>query len=313
MLTPAHKVYVAGHRGLVGSALERALVAKGYKNILTRTRQELDLLDQAKVREFLKTEKPDYILLAAARVGGIGANMRYPADFIYENLMVEANVIHSAHMAGIENILFLGSSCIYPKQATQPIEESALLTGPLEPTNEPYALSKIAGISLCQSYNRQYGRKYRPVMPTNLYGIRDNFDTENAHVIPALISRFHAAKEKSVPEVVLWGSGTPRREFLFSDDFADACLYLMEHDESTDLINIGAGEDIPIRELAELIREVVGYRGEIRFDTGKPDGTMRKLLNVERLQALGWKPRTLLKEGLTRTYDWYVHNQTGRP
>jgi GDP-L-fucose synthase len=312
MLTPKHRIFVAGHRGLVGSALVRALQAKGYGPIITRTRAELDLLDQPAVREFLKKEKPDYILLAAARVGGIGANMTYPADFIYENLMVEANVIHGAHQAGVENILFLGSSCIYPRQAPQPIVESALLTGPLEPTNAPYALSKIAGIAMCDAYNKQHKRKYRPVMPTNLYGIQDNFDTENAHVIPALISRFHAAKTQKLPEVVLWGTGTPRREFLYSDDFADACLFLLEKDESLDLINVGTGEDIAIRDLAQIIGKVVGYPGEVRFDTSKPDGMMRKVLSVDRLKQLGWRPRTSLEEGLTRAYDWYLNHQTGR-
>lgn len=313
MLTPDHKIYVAGHRGLVGSAFVRALKAKGYRSILTVTREELDLLDQQAVRKFLKSEKPDFIILAAARVGGIGANMRYPADFIYENLMVECNAIHGAHEAGIENLLFLGSSCIYPKEAPQPIHEDALLTGPLEPTNAPYALSKIAGLSLCESFNRQYGRKYRSVMPTNLYGIGDNFDTENAHVIPALMSRIHTAKEKNLPEVLLWGTGTPRREFLYSDDMADACLFLLENVESLDLINIGSGEDIAISDLATMIAEAVGYRGTIVFDSGKPDGMMRKLLNVDRLKNLGWHQRTPLRDGIIRTYDWFRTHQAGRP
>ncbi len=312
MLTPSHRIFVAGHSGLVGSALIRALEGKGYKNLITRTRSELNLLDQPAVQAFMKNEKPDYVLLAAAKVGGIGANMTFPADFIYDNLMVSANVIHGAHLAGVEHLLFLGSSCIYPRQAPQPIGEDALLTGPLEPTNAPYAISKIAGITMCEAYNRQYGRKYRPVMPTNLYGVNDNFDTENAHVIPALMSRFHIAKVKNLPEVVLWGTGTPRREFLYSDDLADACLFLLEKDDSLELMNIGAGEDIPIRDLAQMIGETVGYKGTVRFDTDKPDGMMRKLLNVERLHALGWRPRTPLKEGLQRTYDWYLNHQTGR-
>ncbi len=313
MLTPSHRIFVAGHRGLVGSALVRALEKRGYKHILTRSRTELDLLDQPAVRAFLMKEKPEYILLAAAKVGGIGANMAFPADFIYDNLMVAANVIHSAHVANIDHLLFLGSSCIYPRQAPQPIGEDALLTGPLEPTNAPYAISKIAGITMCEAYNRQYGRSYRPVMPTNLYGINDNFDTENAHVIPALMSRFHAAKIKHLPEVVLWGTGTPRREFLYADDAADACLFLLEKDDSLDLVNIGVGEDIPIHDLAQIMSETVGYRGKVRFDTGKPDGMMRKLLNVQRLATLGWRPRTTLREGLQQTYDWYLRHQTGRP
>ncbi len=239
--------------------------------------------------------------------------MTYPADFIYDNLMVECNVIHGAHEAGIDHLLFLGSSCIYPKHAPQPITEEALLTGPLEPTNAPYAISKIAGIHLCESYNRQYGRQYRSVMPTNLYGVGDNFDTENAHVIPALMSRIHAAKMKNLPEVVLWGTGTPRREFLNSDDMADACIFLLENTESLELINIGSGEDIAIKDLAELIAEVVGYKGKIVFDISKPDGMMRKLLDVTRLKNLGWSPQTLLKDGIIRTYDWYLQHQTGRP
>lgn len=305
MLKKNHKIYVAGHRGLVGSALTRKLQDKGYENLLVRTHDELDLLNQHAVFDFLKNEKPDVVILAAAKVGGIGANVAYPAEFIYENLQIECNVIHGSFEADINDLLFLGSSCIYPKMAEQPISESSLLTGPLESTNEPYALAKIAGVSLCQSYNRQYQTRYRPVMPTNLYGPEDNFDTENAHVIPALISRFHMAKENNSKEVTLWGTGKPKREFLYVDDLADACVFLLESDTSLDLINIGTGEDITIHELASAIAAVVEFDGEIRFDPSKPDGTPRKLLDVSRIHSLGWKHSTSLEEGLQRTYAWY--------
>lgn len=305
MLQSSHKIYVAGHRGLVGSALTRKLHEKGYENLLVRTHDELDLLDQHAVFDFLKNKQPDVVMLAAAKVGGIGANIAYPAEFIYENLQIECNVIHGAFQAGINDLLFLGSSCIYPKMAEQPIPESSLLTGLLETTNESYALAKIAGVSLCQSYNHQYQTRYRPVMPTNLYGPEDNFDAENAHVIPALIGRFHTAKENGSTKVTLWGTGNPKREFLYVDDLADACVFLLESDSSLDLINIGTGEDITIHELASAIATVVGFDGEIRFDPSKPDGTPRKLLDVSRIHSLGWKHSTSLEEGLQRTYAWY--------
>lgn len=308
MLNSSQKVYVAGHRGLVGSALMQALKEKDYDNLLLKTRDELDLLDQRAVHDFLRKEKPDVILLAAAKVGGIGANTKFPADFLYENLQIETNIIHGAYRAGVQDLLFLGSSCIYPKLAPQPIPESALLTGPLEPTNEPYALAKIAGIGLCQAYNRQYGTRYRPVMPTNLYGPGDNFDPEHAHVIPGLLARFHKAKTDGAQEVTLWGTGTPRREFLYVSDLADACVFLLEHDSSLDLINIGSGTDITIRELGEEVRRIVGFEGSLRFDPSKPDGTPRKLLDVSRLHRLGWRPRISLEEGLTRTYAWFLEH-----
>jgi len=297
------KVYVAGHRGMVGSAIVRALRARGHKDIVTRTHAELDLADQQAVRDFFTREKPDHVVLAAAKVGGIHANNTYPAEFIYENLMMEANVVHEACRAGVKKLLFLGSSCIYPVRAEQPMREDALLTGTLEPTNEPYAIAKIAGIKLCESYNRQYGVDYRSVMPTNLYGPGDNYHPENSHVIPALIRRFHEAKEARAPKVVIWGTGTPRREFLYVDDLADACVRLMELDVEAALLNIGTGTDVTIRELAETVMKVVGYQGRIVFDRSKPDGTPRKLLDVSRAAALGWTARTSLRDGIQRAYD----------
>ena len=305
------RIYVAGHRGMVGSAIVRALRARGDDEVLTRTHAELDLADQAAVRAYMGREKPDAVVLAAAKVGGIHANNTYPAEFIYENLMIEANVVHEAWRAGVKRLLFLGSSCIYPRLAPQPMREDALLTGPLEPTNEPYAIAKIAGIKLCESYNRQYGVDYRSVMPTNLYGPGDNYHPENSHVIPALIRRFHEAKAANAPKVVIWGTGTPKREFLYVDDMAAASLHVMDLDRATydantqpmlSHINVGTGEDISIRELAQLIAKVVGYRGSIEQDPSKPDGTPRKLMDVGRLQALGWRARVGLEEGLALAY-----------
>ena len=297
------KIYVAGHRGMVGSALLRNLQSKGYTNVITRTRSELNLLGQQAVHTFLKQEQPAYIFLAAARVGGIYANNTYRADFIYENLAVEANVIHGAHLAGIGRLCFLGSSCIYPRDCPQPIKEEYLLTGPLEPTNEPYAIAKIAGIKLCESYNRQYGVQYVSVMPTNLYGPNDNYDLINSHVLPALIRKAHEAKLRSDSSYVVWGSGRPMREFLYVDDMADACVFLMERDDVQDgLFNVGTGQDVTIRELAETVMDVVGFEGEIVFDASKPDGTPRKLLNVDRLRALGWQSETSLRDGIAKAY-----------
>ena len=297
------KIYVAGHRGMVGSALVRNLQSKGYTNIVYRTRSELDLLDQQAVRAFLKLEQPAYIFIAAAKVGGIYANNRYRADFIYENLTVETNVIHGAYLAGIERLCFLGSSCIYPRDCPQPIKEEYLLTGPLEPTNEPYAIAKIAGIKVCESYTRQYGTQYVSVMPTNLYGPNDNYDLNNSHVLPALIRKAHEAKLRGDASYVVWGSGNPMREFLYVDDMADACVFLMERDDVRDgLFNVGTGQDVTIRKLAETVMDVVGFEGEIVFDASKPDGTPRKLLNVDRLRALGWQSETSLRDGIAKAY-----------
>ena len=302
------KIFVAGHRGLVGSAILRKLQAEGYTNLVTRTRAELDLRDQAAVNRFFEEERPEYVFLAAAKVGGILANSTYPADFIRDNLQIQTNVIDAAYRHGVKKLLFLGSSCIYPKYAPQPMKEEHLLTGPLEPTNEWYAVAKIAGIKMAQAYRRQYGFNAISLMPTNLYGPGDNFDLETSHVIPALIRKFHEAKVEGKPHVVVWGTGKPRREFLHVDDLADAALFLMKNYDSEEIINVGVGEDVSIRELAELIQDVVGFEGEIVFDTTKPDGTPRKLLDVSRLQALGWKARIPLREGLASTYRWYVEN-----
>ena len=315
LLAPETRIFVAGHQGLVGSAIMRSLREKGYPNLVVRAHKELELTDQMAVRHFFREEKIDYVIMAAAKVGGIHANNTYPAEFIYDNLMVEANVVHEAYCAGIERILFLGSSCIYPRDALQPMQENALLTGPLELTNEPYAIAKIAGIKLCESYNRQYGTHYRSVMPTNLYGPNDNFDLENCHVLPALMRKFHEAKENAEPFVEIWGTGNPRREFLHVDDLADACVSIMElSDDSYESnvsprnshINIGTGEDVTIRELAEMIRDTVGYQGKIQFNADKPDGTPRKLLDVALLNRLGWKFKISLREGLSSTYQWYL-------
>ncbi|ACS54747.1 GDP-L-fucose synthase [Rhizobium sp. WSM1325] len=296
------KIYVAGHRGMVGSAIVRRLKAGGYTNIVTRSHAELDLVNQAAVAEFMKAERPDYIFMAAARVGGIHANNVYRAEFLYQNLMIETNVVHAAWQAGVERMLFLGSSCIYPRDCPQPIREEYLLTGPLEQTNEAYAIAKIAGVKLCESYNRQYGTRYVSGMPTNLYGPNDNYDLDSSHVMPALIRKVHEAKIRGDRQLVVWGSGRPMREFLYVDDMADACVFLMEKEVSEGLINIGTGEDITIRELAETIMRVVGFTGEIVYDQTKPDGTPRKLMSVDRLSALGWKATTSLGDGIARAY-----------
>lgn len=303
------KIYIAGHRGLVGSALLRRLERAGFHNLLLRTHAELDLLDQNATREFFAREKPEYVFLAAARVGGILANSTRPAQFIHDNLVVETNVIHAAYEQGVKKLLFLGSSCIYPRLAPQPMKEEHLLSGPLEETNKPYAVAKIAGIIMCQSYNKQYGTNFISVMPTNLYGTNDNFDLESAHVLPALIRRFHEAKRDGNPSVVAWGTGAPRREFLHVDDMADACLFLMERYDGDEIVNIGTGEDLSVRELTELVSKVVGYKGDIVWDASKPDGTPRKLLDVSKIQGLGWKHSIALRDGIADTYQWYVQNR----
>lgn len=310
------KIYVAGHRGLVGSALVRALQSRGYRNLLLRTHTELDLTDQAAVEIFFAREKPEYVLLAAAKVGGIHANNTYPAEFIEQNLAIQTNVIHESWRNNVKRLLFLGSSCIYPKECPQPIKEEYLLTGLLEPTNRPYALAKIAGIEMCHAYNRQYGTRYMAAMPTNLYGPNDNYDLNNSHVLPALIRKMHEAKLSGAKEVVVWGTGTPKREFLYSDDMADACLFLLEqpeeklaglfNDMTPPLVNVGCGEDISIRELAGLVREIVGFKGELTFDTSKPDGTMRKLMDVGKLAQLGWQAKMSLQTGVSLAYQSYL-------
>ncbi len=300
------KIFVAGHRGMVASAIVRRLQCAGYPNVITRTRQELDLLNQRAVHDFLSAEQPDYLFIAAAKVGGIQANNVYRADFIYQNLMIEANLIHGAHLAGVQKLMFLGSSCIYPKLAPQPMSEDALLTGPLEPTNEPYAIAKIAGIKMCEAYNAQYGREYISVMPTNLYGVNDNYDLNNSHVLPALIRKTHEAKVRGDRELVVWGTGTPMREFLYADDLADACVFLMEQGYSGPLVNIGTGTDVTIRELAETVTRVLGFTGTLNFDTSKPDGTPRKLMNVSRLTQLGWKATTKLEDGIRMAYQDFL-------
>lgn len=311
------KIFLAGHQGMVGAAILRQLHARGA-DVITRTRTELDLTDQAAVRAFFQAERIDAVILAAAKVGGIHANNTYPAEFIYENLMIEANVIHQSFRAGVRRLLFLGSSCIYPRAARQPMAEDALLTGVLEPTNEPYAIAKIAGIKLCESYNRQYGTDYRSVMPTNLYGPGDNFHPDNSHVLPALIRRFHEAVVTGADEVVVWGSGKPRREFLHVDDMAEASLFLMDLDPETyarhtapmlSHINVGSGTDISIADLAATIADVTGFSGRITFDASKPDGTMQKLMDVSRLTSLGWRARTDLTDGITNTYAWFLDHQ----
>jgi len=306
------RIYVAGHRGMVGSAILRNLAGRGYSNLLTRTRSELDLLDQAAVRAFMQAERPDYLFMAAALVGGIQANNTRRADFIYENMLIEANVMQGAHMAGVERLLFLGSSCIYPRDCPQPMKEAYLLTGPLEPTNEPYAIAKIAGIKLAESFNRQYGRRYVSVMPTNLYGPNDNYDLAGSHVLPALIRKVHEATQRGDAELVVWGSGKPMREFLHVDDMADACVFLMEHAEIVDgMFNVGTGTDVTIRELAETVMQVGGFPGRIGFDSSKPDGTPRKLLDVSRLKALGWSARIGLREGIAATFADYRASLNG--
>lgn len=302
------KIYVAGHRGLVGSAIVRGLKAKGYTNIIGKTHAELDLMDNVAVEEFFKTEKPEYVFLAAAKVGGIYANSTYPADFIFQNLQIQQNVIGNAFKYNVKKLMFLGSSCIYPKMCPQPIKEEYLLSGYLEETNEGYALAKISGLKMCQFFNKQYGTNYISVMPTNLYGPYDNFSGINSHVMPALIRRFHEAKINNAPEVVVWGSGTPLREFLYSEDMADACIYLMETYKGNDFFNIGTGKEITIKGLAELIKEVVGYEGKIVWDSTKPDGTPRKLLDVSRLEKAGWKYKMELKDGVKEAYKWFLEN-----
>lgn len=310
------KIYVAGHRGLVGSALLRRLQAGGYGNLITRTHAELELRDQKAVQAFFAAEKPDYVILAAAKVGGIQANNTYPAEFIHDNLVIQTNVIHSAWQNKVERLLFLGSSCIYPKDCPQPIKEEYLLTGPLEPTNRPYALAKIAGIEMCHAYNRQYGTRYMAAMPTNLYGPGDNYDLNNSHVMPALMRKMHEARQSGAKEVVVWGTGTPKREFLYSEDMADACIYLLEQseaklgslfsDEKPPLVNIGCGEDLTIKELAEMVADVVGFKGSLTFDTNKPDGTMRKVMDVSRIRSMGWEPRVALRQGIALAYEDFV-------
>ena len=311
------KIYIAGHRGLVGSAILRNLESKGYDNLLTKNHEDLDLTDQTKVKSFFDGEKPDYVILAAAKVGGIYANNTYPADFIYQNTMIEANVIQSAFENKVKRLLFLGSTCIYPKKIEQPMKEEALLSNKLEPTNEPYALSKILGIKLCESYNRQHGTDFRSVMPTNLYGINDNFDPDNSHVIPGLIQRFHKAKINNEKEVIVWGTGRAMREFLYVDDMAEASLFVMGIDKEIydantspmiSHINVGSGKDITIKDLAEMIGKVVGFEGKIHFDKSKPDGSPRKLIDVSRITNMGWKNTTSLRTGLDKTYNWYKNN-----
>ena len=313
-------IFVAGHRGMVGSAIIRQLEKQGCQNIITRTSTELDLTNQAAVLEFFSSQSIDVVFLAAAKVGGIHANNKFPAEFIYQNLMIEANVIHQAWQAGVNKLLFLGSSCIYPKLAEQPMQEKALLTGVLEPTNEPYALAKIAGIKLCESYNRQYGTDYRSVMPTNLYGENDNFHPENSHVIPAMMRRFHEAKQSRASEVIVWGTGTPMREFLHVDDMAEACIHVIQLNNETyeantqtmlSHINVGTGVDCTIKELAETMAKVTGFEGEIVFDNTKPDGTPRKLMDVSRLNALGWQANISLEKGLDSTYQWFLQSEKG--
>lgn len=306
------KIYVAGHRGLVGSALMRELVQQGYTNIVVKTHAELDLKDQHAVNKFFRQEKPEYVFLAAAKVGGIGANSQYPAMFIYDNLMMEANIIHASYQNQVEKLLFLGSSCIYPRMAEQPIKEESLLTGALEPTNDAYAIAKIAGIKMCQAYNEQYGTKYISVMPTNLYGPNDNFDLYSSHVLPALIRKFHEAKINNEDSVNVWGTGTPIREFLYVDDLAEACVYLMNTYDDSKIVNIGTGVGITIRELAETIGQIVGYKGKIVFDSSKPDGTPIKINDVSYLQKLGWKAKINLQKGIQLTYKWFCTNKESK-
>jgi GDP-L-fucose synthase len=303
------KIYVAGHRGLVGTAIVRYLKENGWNNLLLRTHADLDLTDQQQVSDFFAQEKPDYVFLAAAKVGGIHANNSYPVEFIVDNLSIELNVISAAFAHRVKRLMFLGSSCIYPKHCPQPMKEDYLLSGSLEPTNEPYAIAKIAGIKMCEAYNRQYGTDFVSVMPTNLYGPNDNFDLQNSHVLPALIRKFHEAKERGDTKVTIWGTGTPRREFLYVDDMADACVYVMNRDGFNDMVNIGVGDDIAIGDLAKLVGEVINYEGDLVFDTEKPDGTPQKLLDIGRLSTLGWQAKTSLRDGIFMTYKWFLENQ----
>ena len=309
MMKKTDKIYVAGHAGMVGSAIVNALIHGGFSNLVYRSSNDLDLRNQSAVEFFFNAEKPQYVFLAAAKVGGIVANNTYRADFLYDNLMIVSNIIHAAHKNAVSKLLFLGSSCIYPKMATQPIKEEYLLTGPLETTNEPYSIAKIAGIKLCETYRAQYGSNYISVMPTNLYGKNDNYHPENSHVLPALIRRFHEAKMQGLKEVTIWGSGNPLREFLFADDLADACVFLMENYNEKEIINIGTGTDISIKELAEMIREITGFKGGLVFDTSKPDGTPRKLLDVSKLNNLGWHYKTELKAGIQLAYEDFLQKQ----
>lgn len=302
------KIYIAGHNGLVGSAIKRNLENNGFQNLILKNRQELDLLNEKSVQLFFEQEKPDYVFLAAAKVGGILANNDFPADFIFENLKIQNNIIHHAYLSKVKKLLFLGSSCIYPRDCPQPIKEEYLLTGPLEKTNEAYAIAKIAGIKMCQAYNKQYKTNYICAMPTNLYGIGDNFDLKSSHVLPALLRKFHEAKMNNQKEVVMWGTGSPKREFLFVDDLANACVYLMNNYSDSEIVNIGTGEDLSIFELAQMIKEIVGFQGEIVTDPTKPDGTPRKLLDVSKLHSLGWQHKTNLEEGIKITYDWFLKN-----
>jgi GDP-L-fucose synthase len=306
MNTTTAKIFVAGHRGMVGSAIVRRLQSQGHAEVIVRSRSELDLLDQRAVREFMSAQQPDYVFIAAAKVGGIQANNVYRAEFLYQNLVIQANLIDAAHQAGVQRLMFLGSSCIYPKLAPQPLKEDCLLTGPLEPTNEPYAIAKIAGIKLCEAYNHQYGRQYVSVMPTNLYGINDNYDLQNSHVLPALIRKAHEAKVNGDHSLTVWGTGTPLREFLYADDLADACVYLMEQGYDGPIVNIGTGTDVTIRELAETVVRVIGFNGELTFDTTKPDGTPRKLMDVSRLTGLGWSAHTTLEAGIALAYQDFL-------
>lgn len=303
------KIYVAGHRGLAGSAILRALQTGGYTNIITRTRSELDLTSDSKVKEFFDTEKPEYVFLAAAKVGGIGDNNAHPADFIFDNLKIQTNIIDSSYRSGVKKILFLGSSCIYPKMAQIPIKEESFMNGPLEETSKAYAVAKIAGVTMCQSYNKQYGMKAISVMPTNLYGPNDNFDPETSHAFAAFLYKFHKAKENNEKEVVVWGTGSPKREFLHSDDLASACIFLMDNYDDSEIINIGTGEDIAIKDLVESIKNIVGYEGDVVWDSTKPDGTPRKVMDVSKINNLGWKHKINLDEGIKIAYDWYKENK----
>jgi GDP-L-fucose synthase len=312
-MQPSAKIYIAGHRGMAGSAIMRNLENEGFTNIVVRTSAQLDLRNQEAVTRFFQDEQPEYVFLAAAKVGGIMANNIYRADFLYENLMIQSNVIHQAYKTGVKKLLFLGSSCIYPKMAPQPIKEEYLLTASLEPTNEPYAIAKIAGLKMCETYNFQYGCNYIAAMPTNLYGPNDNYDLHTSHVLPALINKFHAAKENGSSEVVVWGTGTPKREFMHVDDMAAACVFLMKHYNETAPVNIGVGEDVSIKELAHLIKEIVGFKGAVVFDSTKPDGTPRKLLDVSRLAEAGWQPSISLADGIASTYEYYVNHQCVKP
>lgn len=306
------KIYIAGHRGMVGSAIYRKLEKEGFTNFITRTSDTLDLRDQQQVTEFFAQERPDYVFLAAAKVGGIVANNTYRAEFLYDNLQIQNNVIHNSYLNGVKKLMFLGSSCIYPKMAPQPLKEDYLLTGTLEPTNEPYAIAKIAGIKMCDAYRAQYGCNYISVMPTNLYGYNDNYHPQNSHVLPALIRRFHEAKEQNAPSVTIWGTGAPLREFLFADDLAEACYYLMQNYNEEGLVNVGTGVDLSIKDLAYLIKKVVGYEGEINFDTSKPDGTPRKLMDVTKLHSYGWKHKIELEEGIALAYNDFLHKYVER-